>query len=88
MCGGLASFDVSEARKSKTSRIVQMPIAADDVTYEVLRVGNWYHRRGKPSDRSTAEWGKLPPDLQKEYVKVRGPEDLGEEVRTKIVDSI
>ena len=58
-----------------------MPMAADDNTFQVLKVGNWYHRRGKLSDLSRESYEKLSDELKLEYVLVRTPEDLGEEVR-------
>ena len=50
-------------------------------TGAVLYRGDWYHRRGFASDLCTAEWSKLAPERQAEYVKVQSLEDLGEQVR-------
>ena len=53
------------------------------VTGSVLYRGDWYHRRGFASDLCMAEWAKLSPERQAEYVKVQSLEDLGEQVRAR-----
>lgn len=54
-------------------------VAARLVTGAVLHRGDWYHRRGFASDLCTAEWLKLSPERQSEYVKVQSLDDLGEQ---------
>lgn len=47
----------------------------------MLHRGDWYHRRGFASDLCTAEWKKLSPEQQADYIQVQSLDDLGEQVR-------
>jgi hypothetical protein len=63
------------------TRKPDLPLAACDITRNLLHRGDWYHRRGFASDLCTAEWKKLSPEQQADYIQVQSLDDLGEQVR-------
>ena len=86
----LAACDITRNRKQPSSQHcrhalccyvlrVKRVVAARLVMGAVLHRGDWYHRRGFASDLCTAEWLKLSPERQSEYVKVQSLDDLGEQ---------
>ena len=81
MCLLTCLIMVSGRKVTQIKKAMTMPIAADDNTYEVLKVGNWWHRKGKLSDLSTASYEKLDEETKAGYILVQSSDDLGKEVR-------
>ena len=84
----LAACDITKACK-RARRLASLPPwpvglrLTRMARLAVLYRGDWYHRRGFASDLCMAEWAKLSPERQAEYVKVQSLEDLGEQVRAR-----